>query len=249
MRSEQEQVVVSWSGGIDSTALAAALINRGYRVKLVSLNLYDEAMPRFALREAEARAALGPFLSALAVKSKAAPPVYVQDDEAAPVINAFRSPDGEIPLRNHRIIDYLVARHCIPAGTKSLGLGEYIGADSWVVQDHVDARDADARALTSYVLHEYGLSWRLFTMADFRHETRFKVDRVQMLVEELGLRGAQRTTNCLADSSAHCGRCYKCTERAVAFAAGGHVDTTEYDEDPRRSGRWAAYLKQMGVGG
>jgi len=224
-------IICSWSGGIDSTALIGQLLKAGHSVQAVTLNIYGGD---FGARELEARSALFDHLAAMGSLD-----AYEID---ADWIWEF-SPDGvEIPRRNRHIIDHLAMKYASPAGTGDIGLGEYIGADTWVVRDHVGAADADARALAAYLYHEYGLDWRLWTLSDFG-EARFKHNRLDMGFEA-GV-PMDLTTNCLGDYPKHCGQCYKCIERSVAFNLLGREDRTEYLADPKASPAWRVYHQQM----
>jgi hypothetical protein len=235
MAVSRPHVVCSWSGGIDSTALIAQLLRAGHPVTAVALNIYGGA---FARREAQARERLYPVLARMGS--------VTYRTGAADWIWAF-SPDGvEIPRRNRHVIDHLVMVSALPHGHRDIGMGEYIGADTWVVRDHVAGADADTRALAAYVYGEYGLDWRLWTLSDFG-EARYKYERVAMGIRagvDMGL-----TTNCLTDSEEHCGRCYKCIERAVAFRILSVEDQTVYLSDPRKHPAWLAYWGQMMNGG
>jgi len=232
-------VVASWSGGIDSTGVVASLLLNGYRVRLVTLNIYGGD---FAKRERAARENLMPVLKDCATEGDGE--IIAHDEYEASWIWAF-SPDGtEIPRRNKHIIDHIITAHCMPRGIKNIGMGEYIGADSWLVRDHVGGSDADARSLAAYIVAEYGLEYRLLTLADFG-ESRYKVDRLGLLVEAIGPHGAGLTSNCLYDYDQHCGRCYKCIERSVSFKMLGLKDPTEYIIDPTKSETWVMYQQQM----
>jgi hypothetical protein len=221
-------ITCAWSGGIDSTALIAQLLKAGHVVKAFALDVYGGA---FAMREFAARVTLLPKLKELG-------DITYYPAQRADWIWAF-SPDGvEIPRRNRHIIDHLVTSW----RATNIGLGEYIGADTWVVQDHVGAADADSRALAAYIYHEYGLSVRLWTLSDFG-EARYKHNRLKLGVDA-GI-DMTLTTNCLTDNSIHCGACYKCIERSVAFAKLGLEDSTRYATDPRKHPAWSIYDQQM----
>lgn len=232
------QVVASWSGGIDSTAVAAHLLLNGYDTTLVTLNIYGGS---FGKREKAARSALLPVLERCATKGGG----KLEHVEAeASWIWAF-SPDGhEIPRRNKHIMDHLLTTYCMPKRITNIGMGEYIGADTWLVRDHVGAADADHRSLAAYLYHEYGIDYRLFSLADFG-ESRYKVDRVRLLTRAVGLDAAALTSNCLYDYEAHCGECYKCVERAAAFLLDKGVDPTAYLTDPQEHETFPAYIQQM----
>lgn len=233
-------VVASWSGGVDSTGVLAHLLWRGYDVRSVTLLIYGAG---FGRREQAARHALRPALEALAARSGAR---WTHETHEADFLWAFG--DGvEIPRRNKRILDYL----CVLAerhGTRNVAMGEYTGADTWLVQDHVAGADADHRALASYLYAEYGLAWRLFSLQDFG-ESRYKADRLRIGYDALGPAIAL-TANCLvddpaADAGQHCGACYKCVERAAAFDAVPLYDPTPYATPPRDAPSYADYRRQM----
>lgn len=224
-------VVVSWSGGIDSTALIAKLLKHGHAVHAVTLGVYGG---QFATRERRARELLLPTLNGMGD--------FAHCEAPADWIWAFSPDDVEIPRRNRYIIDHLIARYCTLFDTDQIGLGEYIGADTWVVRDHVGAADADARALAAYVYHEYGLDYRLWTLSDFG-EARYKHQRLGMGFDA-GI-NMTLTTNCLGDYPVHCGVCYKCIERSVAFDMLARADRTEYASDPRQHIMWKVYQQQM----
>ena len=233
------RVICTWSGGIDSTAVLAHLLARGYEVTIVTLSIYGAD---FGQREQHARDALLPYLQQLAARfggTITAWDTVVQTGW----LWAF-SPDGvEIPRRNKHILDYIVTRYGMRSGVRNIAMGEYTGADTWLVRDHVAASDADHRALASYLLTEYGLSWRLLSLQDFG-ESRFKSDRVRLLDDALPDL-AHLTSNCLVDAPVHCGACYKCVERAAAFDVAGLRDRTVYARNPRTSEHFERYLRQM----
>ncbi len=234
---KDKNIVVAWSGGIDSTALIAQLLTKGWAVKALVFDVY-RALPLFAAREERARTALLNYL--MPIETGLLEVHQVKSDW----IWAF-SPDGiEIPRRNRLMIDHMIEAHCRPDEIPNIGLGEYIGADTWVVQDHVGAADADARALCAYIYREYGLRERLWTLADFG-EARYKHQRLSLGIEVLGDEVMALTTNCLKDTEIHCGKCYKCLERNVAFCKLTGHDVTKYEVDPTHHPKWSTYLQQM----
>lgn len=230
------RVVASWSGGIDSTGVIANLLYHGWEVHAVTLEFGPQ---HYLAREREARAKLLPELQKLGSSSRA----LTLTTREANWLWEF-SPDGkEIPRRNKHIMDHLLMKEALPRGIKNLAMGEYIGADTWVVTDHVPARDCDHRALSAYLYLEYGMEYRLISLQDFG-ESRYKSDRLALGWQRLGL-AIRHTTNCMADRLTHCGKCYKCIERSVAFDVLHLEDTTAYLEDPRDHPLRERYRKQM----
>lgn len=233
-------VVASWSGGIDSTAVIGNLLKRGYNVMACVLDIYPHRK-HFALRESKARLELESHLLALAQKHGGTLSIV---NYAADWIWAFSHDSVEIPRRNKHILDFMIVRVAMPQEISNLALGEYTGADTWLVRDHVGASDADHRALSAYLYLEYGINYRLISLQDFG-ESRYKSDRLRLGINALGIDAMQLTTNCLEDSLTHCGNCYKCVERAAAFRTLGVQDETHYAVDPKDAHRFTLYLRQM----
>lgn len=230
---------VTWSGGIDSTGVIGLLLQAGWNVYPVTLlfgaNGYKD-------RERKARIAL-----AERFEMQYPDQWFDLESRDGEWLKTFEAYGGvEIPRRNKHILDYMMMNWVMPNDGYYIGMGEYIGADTWAVKDHVGAHDADARYLASYLLLEYGLNYRLMTLADFG-ESRYKSDRVQLLVDAIGPDAALMTTNCMDAFEIHCGRCYKCVERHAAFEAvlGDGLDDTEYVVDPKKITYYVEYEKQF----
>ncbi len=235
------RVVASWSGGIDSTAVIANLLDRGYEVHAFSLTFEGgEFGAKFHEREATARENLLPILADLAKEGGGK--LYHRTKPAS-WLWAFSPDKRYIPRRNKHIIDHLVTTEAMPRGIFNVAMGEYVGADTWIVKDHVGATDADHRALSAYIWAEYGIKYRLFSLQDFG-ESRYKSHRLLIGWEVLG-EDMALTTNCLADSLEHCGTCYKCIERHAAFETLGLRDKTQYATDPGNNPHFAKYMAQM----
>jgi len=243
-----KHIVASWSGGIDSTALIARMLVEASHLgiqsmQVVSLDMYQRCAPAMVAREKRARALIEPELFDLACKNKVAVDFVTED---IGWIWKF-SPDGkEIPRRNRYLIDYMICKF----GARELALGEYEGAETWVVQDHVGAADADARALASYLYLEWGLEYKLWHLSLF-DEARFKHQRFALGFTVLGSE-MFNTTNCMSNTSLHCGRCYKCLERhaAINLYLDPGEDPTIYIKDPKEHEGYEEYVSQMkGEGG
>jgi hypothetical protein len=228
-----KKIVVSWSGGIDSTALIANLANEGYEIYAYRLGgIY----PIFF--EGRELNAIQSLMKVPIIKDH----VKYFTRESGQWLWYFSADRKEIPKRNHRILDRMTiwADNC---KTPNLGMGEYIGADSWVVTDHVDMGECDTRSLTAYLYSEYGLKYRLFTLDNFG-DARFKNNRIDIGKKIIG-KDMFKTTNCLNDFEIHCGECYKCVERHVGFLKSFGYDETVYKKNPELSHYYEKYLKQM----
>lgn len=232
----EKKIYVTWSGGIDSTALIGQLLMKGWQVFPVTLTFgplgYKE-------REAVARAYLQEFFQAewgdLFVTPTLADGRWLEN---------FANADGHIPRRNKHILDFMMDNFVIPNDGYYVGMGEYIGADTWVVKDHVGMHDADSRYLAAYLLHEYGLDYRFMALNDFG-ESRYKSDRVRLLHDAVG-NMAMLTSNCMYDNpTLHCGNCYKCIERHVAFMDIMGGDATNYQVRPELWPNYDLYVRQM----
>ncbi len=229
-----KKIVVSWSGGIDSTALIANLANEGYEIYAYRLGgiypLFFEGRELAAIRE---------LMRIPVIKDHVK--YFTQEDGRW--LWYFSADRKEIPKRNHRILDRMTI-WCDSYGVTNLGMGEYIGADSWVVTDHVDKGECDTRSLIAYLYSEYGLKYRLITLDNFG-DARFKNNRITIGKKIIG-NGMFKTTNCLNDFEIHCGKCYKCVERHVGMMKAFGYDETVYKNNPEASSYYPKYMKQMG---
>lgn len=235
-------VYTTWSGGIDSTGVIGQLLLNGWEVIPVTLIFGDRG---YKDREAIARGKLAEWFESRYPETFHTP-ILVDGS----FLSSFAEGDLEgagIPRRNKHILDFMMTNFVMPADNYYLGMGEYIGADTWLVKDHVGAHDADSRYLASYMLLEYGLGYRFMALNDFG-ESRYKSDRVKLLVDALDGRVAQWTSNCMfGTKEAHCGKCYKCIERHVAFeeVIGQGFDRTLYQNNPKDHPSYPYYLRQM----
>lgn len=236
-KAEPKKVICTWSGGIDSTALIAQLLRKGWDVMAITLEF---APVLFARRERAAREMLEPALWEAAAVGGGAFEHHTTDGNW---LWTFSPDDREIPRRNKHILDFLIMRYAWPLNIGNLGMGEYVGADTWLVRDHVAANDADARALSAYLYLEYGLRYQLWTLQDFG-PSRYKHERLLLGFDAIGEAMAD-TTNCLANTLIHCGSCYKCVERAAAFRMAGQNDLSIYESDPTEHPKYESYLRQM----
>ncbi len=238
-----KKVALLWSGGIDSTAVFANLLANGYSVLAAHSDLYESRAPRYAAREAAARSHLIDPMARLN-KAMGGGGFEIVKLPAQFLWEFAIKGTGEIPQRNKRMLDLLLAQEVMPRGWMNVAMGEYVGVDTWVVRDHVPPTDCDHRALSAYLLSEYGMRYRFISLQDFG-ESRYKSDRLRLGTELLGVDAMALTTNCMSDSIKDCGNCYKCIERHAAFCHLEVDDPTEYEQDPMGSPRFSYYMRQM----
>jgi len=215
------RIVVAWSGGIDSTALVRSLSLAGHDVEAV---LFESSTPQ-GRREVNAVQRLW-----VSFKEKGPNCRLKLTIRPGHVLNAEANTFSDAG-RNRRIIKMLREW----SGSNDIGVGQYTGTDTWLVKDHVGAEDCDARALTAWAYGEWGDKFKLWTLDDIG-ESRYKADRLQLLLDVCTQDEVCLTTNCLRhDSDGHCGECYKCIERAASFRVLGYADSTVYKAVPDAS--------------
>ena len=143
------EAVVLWSGGIDSTAVLIGMLDAGWDVRALSLDMRSLYGRSFSNREAKARRELASWIVDLPTEGR----VQSWDLCDGSWLTWFQRGEDQtnVPRRNKLCIDWVYESVMRPRNISVLGLGEYVGCDTWVEQDHVPARDCDARSLESYV--------------------------------------------------------------------------------------------------
>jgi hypothetical protein len=241
MGSPNSKVIwVTWSGGIDSTAVLGKLLEDGFIVYPLSIRM---GSTMFRHNEGTARVLISAHF-------KKKYPTLWNDPINIPgsFLNRF-SPDGgrEIPRRNKHILDYVMTNYVMANDGYYVGMGSHLGAYPGAV-DHLDGKDADSRYMISYLLSEYGIGYQLMTLLDFG-PSRYKTDRIEMMWETIPLGLAFQTYNCLdaLEEDMHCGRCYKCVERHAAFETllGRDKDQTVYVHPPKDMPYYGGYLEHF----
>lgn len=222
-------VFLTWSGGMDSTALMCKLLEAGYIVQPVSILFGGEI---YVARERAARKKILEVLderkfffdSGCELKKPIEVEGYFLENFEVGGVEQFT-----IPRRNRIIIDYMMANFVIPSGAYYLAMGLYRGDDTPIVK-HVAAEDSDVRYMQAYFTSEYGIGNELLTCASFG-ETRTKADRLRMFPS---IELANVTVSCgNSDSYNHCGACYNCASRRAAFdlVFGEGSDSAIYNTD------------------
>lgn len=233
---QNKTVAVTWSGGIDSTAVVGQLLHAGYEVIPVAIKMGPY---HFMKNEQRARDEISHYFG------ERYPSTWNKPREIDGEFLTLFSSDGgkEVLRRNKHILDYVMMNFVIAQDLYYVATGSHLGAYPPAV-DHLPGGDSDSREMIAYMLQEYGLAYQLITMLDFG-PSRYKTDRIRQLLEHVPAPYCFQTYNCLTTSlpHMHCGRCYKCVERHAAFETIAHdSDKTRYETHPKKSEMYAGYI-------
>lgn len=241
MGSPNSKVIwVTWSGGVDSTAVLGKLLEDGFVVYPIAIRM---GSAQFSYNELTPRILLSRYF-----KEKY-PALWNDPVEISGSFLTKFSPDGgrEIPRRNKHIMDYVMTNYVMANDGYYIGMGSHLGAYPGAV-DHLDGTDADSRYMIAYLLAEYGIGYQLITMLDFG-PSRYKTDRIEMMLETVPNNLAFVLYNCLDALSPdmHCGRCYKCVERHAAFETvlGAGYDKTNYVYNPKEMPYYFGFIEHF----
>lgn len=216
--------VLSFSGGMDSTTLAARYKAKGYDLLLLSFN-YGQ---RHRRRELEAAAGIAGYLGAehRVVDLSSIAPLLPGSSLTDPDVDV---PDGHyasesmkstvVPNRN-AIMANIALGAASARKAELVGLGVHAG-DHAVYPDcrpeFVDAlRELAAVALSGMHVPQIAtpfVSWTKTEIAKYASEIGAPV---------------HMSWSCYKGGAKHCGTCGTCTERKEAFADAGLPDPTEY---------------------
>lgn len=234
-------VVVLFSGGLDSTALVGGLLNDGFDV----LPLYQIARDGlFMTRELSAVKKIHSMISKYFNGREGTGHFYepiVRDNMT--FINTFKESPILVPNRNQLFVLYAVEQVMKPLGISKLGMGEYSGAEKWVVTWHVPTADTEPSLLRNFL--QFILPGSEYFDLDRYGDASTKDLRLGIGIDQLGVDIMAETTCCLSNTLNECGRCYTCVERHTAWHMLGIKDPTFYDHDPEKSYLFKKYCDQM----
>jgi 7-cyano-7-deazaguanine synthase len=219
--------VVIASGGLDSTAVAYWLADRGSRLKLLSFDYGQRHVKelRYAARLAErldARHELVDLTSVGALLGGSA-----LTDAAVAV------PDGHytdasmritVVMNRNAIMLSVAVGAAVAAGADAVAFGAHAGDHSV----YPDCRPAffDLFERSVRAGNEGFLPVGFQFLAPFLWETKADVVRT---AARLGV-PFEQTWSCYKGGDRHCGTCGTCVERIEAFAVAGVEDPTEYED-------------------
>ncbi|MFH8805203.1 7-cyano-7-deazaguanine synthase QueC [Streptomyces sp. NPDC017936] len=216
--------VLSFSGGMDSTTLAARYASKGYDLLLLSFN-YGQ---RHRRRELEAAAGIAGYLGAehhVVDLSSVAPllPGTALTDPGVDVPDGHYAEESMkstvVPNRN-AIMASIALGVASARGAELIGLGVHAG-DHAVYPDcrpeFVEAlREMAAVALAGMHVPQIA--------TPFVHMTKTEIAAYADSIKA----PVHMSWSCYKGGEVHCGTCGTCTERKEAFADAGLTDPTEY---------------------
>jgi 7-cyano-7-deazaguanine synthase len=220
------KTIVIASGGLDSSVLLYMLRNNGHELTALSFD-YGQRHHRELAAAADIADGLG--IAHQQVDLTSITPLIATSSQTNPAIAV---PDGHyaeesmkatvVPNRNMMMLSVGIAR-AIAGGYQTVAYGAH-GGDHAIYPDcreqFVLAMDAAAQLAdwtpVNIVAPFLGMSKARIVNLGFQLHVPF-----------------ERTWSCYKGLEMHCGVCGTCVERREAFALGGHVDPTPYQEENR----------------
>jgi 7-cyano-7-deazaguanine synthase len=216
--------VLSFSGGMDSTTLAAHYARKGYDLLLLSFN-YGQ---RHRRRELEAAAGIAGYLGAEhhVVDLSSIAPLLPGSSLTDPDVDV---PDGHyaaesmkatvVPNRN-AVMASIAIGVASARGAELIGLGVHAGDHAIYPDCRPEFVDA-LRELAAVALKGMHTPQIVTPFVD-----RTKTE-IAAYAETIGA-PVHMSWSCYKGGEVHCGTCGTCTERKEAFADAGITDPTEY---------------------
>jgi 7-cyano-7-deazaguanine synthase len=218
------KALVLFSGGLDSTVLAAQLQADGVETRLLSIDYGQRHAKELDMAEKIAQALglphrilrlpdLGPLLggSSLTDDQVELPEGHYAEESMKATV---------VPNRN-MILLALAGGHALSIGFDTIAYAAHAGDHTIYPDCRPEFADAMEKAL--------GLAdWQNLNL--LRPFVNFGKEELVRKGNELGA-PLQLTWSCYAGREKHCGKCGTCVERKEAFALAKVEDPTEYEDD------------------
>lgn len=216
------KVIVSLSGGMDSTTVLALMLHQGYEVMESVGFFYGSKHNPHELKAAlavaghyqvpwkrlDVQSVFSGLGSALLDQDKAIPEGHYEEETMSQTV---------VPGRNTIFIAILVAR-AISQGADAVAVGIHSG-------DHAiypDCRPEYFAAMKEAVLHQS--EGKVTLLAPFLSDNKTTIIQKGL---EIGV-PYQLTRTCYSDHPVACGKCGSCQERLEAFSNNGFTDPIQY---------------------
>lgn len=215
--------VVLLSGGLDSTVLAATMLEDGWEVSALAVD-YGQRHKRELESAVAVASALHVPLQVLDLSWYARlVPNSSQTDAGVAVPHGHYAEDTMrvtvVPNRNMTMLS-LAAAHALGVGANAIAIAAHAG-------DHAVYPDCRDEFMLAFIDCVRAGNWG----ADALHLHRPFVNMSKADIVRVG-RDARApmhlTYSCYEGAALHCGRCGTCVERREAFAVAGVPDPTEY---------------------
>lgn len=217
------RAVILLSGGLDSTVLAAAMLEDGWSLSALSVD-YGQRHQRELLAAERVAAALGIPHRILNLSWFASLiPASSQTDASVPVPYGHYAEATMkvtvVPNRNMVMLS-VAAAHALGIGAQAIAIAAHAG-------DHAIYPDCREEFMQAFLACVRSGNWD----ADGLHLHRPFVGMSKADIARVG-RDANApmhlTYSCYEGQAVHCGRCGTCVERREAFDLAGVPDPTEY---------------------
>lgn len=226
MSTVNKKIVVSFSGGLDSTVMLANYVNLGWEVKALSIN-YGQRHKH----ELQCGAAL------LSTKYPQVEHRIIDLREIGPLINASALTGLEIPVPDGHYESESMKATVVP--NRNMILLALCGA--WAVSlraagiaiaahggDHAIYPDCRPQFLSTIGMALAMCDWHeIHLFRPFLYPKVLSKADIVKLGDTLGV-PMHATWSCYKGGEVHCGRCGTCVERREAFIHAGVIDATEY---------------------
>jgi len=217
------RAVILLSGGLDSTVLAAAMLQDGWELSALSVDYGQRHRRELDAAEAVAQALGIPHRILDLSWFASLIPASSQTDRSVPVPHGHYAQATMkvtvVPNRNMVMLS-LAAAHALGIGAQAIAIAAHAG-------DHAIYPDCREEFMRDFLACVRSGNWD----ADALHLHRPFVAMSKADIARIGCDiGAPThlTYSCYEGEQVHCGRCGTCVERKEAFDLAGAYDPTEY---------------------
>lgn len=217
------RAVILLSGGLDSTVLAAAMLQDGWRLSALSVDYGQRHKCELRAAEAVAQALDIPhrFLDLSWFASLV--PASSQTDRSVPVPHGHYAEATMkvtvVPNRNMVMLS-LAAAHALGIGAQAIAIAAHAG-------DHAVYPDCRDEFMQAFIACVRAGNWHAESLHLHRPFVTMSKTDIVRVGRDAGA-PMHLTYSCYEGQAVQCGRCGTCVERREAFELAGVDDPTEY---------------------